>query len=292
MSPPIVLITGAGLLGHAVASAAAAQGSSVRVASSKVLPADGSAWQCDLATSPLPDAAVDGVDLVVHTFALADVSACERDQELAEHYNVSVTQKVAQRAVEAGARVVYPSTDWVYDGRRGGYAEADTPNPVNAYARSKERGEQVVAALGGLVLRGAFLGRRPDGRPGLIEALGEAAAPALGRHRVTNPCAVTAYAEMLVRFAALAPAGPVHLGNSEPASWTDICRAIRRTVIGRDDVAPAPKDGIARPHDTSLATDLAVRLLSRRMPTLAETVQATVGQSTVFPTWAIGRPAT
>lgn len=291
MSPPVVLITGAGLLGHAVAAAAAAQGSAVRVVSSKVLPADGSAWQCDLATSPLPDAALDGVDLVVHTFALADVSACERDQQLAEHYNVSVTQKVAQRAADAGARLVYPSTDWVYDGRRGRYAEADTPNPVNAYGRSKERGEQVVAALGGLVLRGAFLGRRPDGRPGLLEALGEAAAPALGRRRVTNPCAVTSYAEMLVRLAALAPAGPIHLGNSEPASWTDICSAIRHAVIGRDDLAPAPVDGTERPHDTSLATDLAARLLSMRMPTLVETVQATIGEAAVFPTWAVGRPA-
>jgi dTDP-4-dehydrorhamnose reductase len=285
-----VLITGAGLLGHAVAVAAAAQGSQVRVVGSRVMPQAGSAWQCDLASVSLPDEAVEGVDLVVHTFALADVSACERHPDVADHYNVAVTQRVVQRAAEAGARVVYPSTDWVFDGTRGGYAEGATPKPVNAYARSKARGEQVVTAFGGLVLRGAFMGRRPDGRSGLVEALGDPATPHVGRRRITNPCAVTAYADMLIRLATLAPIGPVHLGSSEPASWTDICRAIRRAVIDRDDVAPATEDGIARPYDTSLATDLAMGLLSRRMPTLKETLQGIADQASVFPTWRPARP--
>lgn len=290
MNPMTVLITGAGLLGHAVAVAAAAQGAQVRVVSTRVMPVAGSAWRCDLASASLPDEAVEGVDFVMHTFALADVSACERNPEVADHYNVAVTQRVVHRAAEAGARVVYPSTDWVFDGTRGGYAEDATPKPVNAYARSKARGEQVVTALGGLVLRGAFMGRRPDGRPGLVEALGDPVTPRIGRCRVTNPCAVRAYADMLVRLAALAPTGPVHLGSSEPASWTDICRGIRRTVMGRDDVAVAVEDGIARPYDTSLATDLAMRLLSRRMPTLKETLQGTADQAAVFPAWRPAQP--
>lgn len=65
---------------------------------------------------------------VVHAAALADVRRAEREPELAFRVNVLGAFHVAKHCARLGCPMVYISTDHVFDGRKGGYAEEDPPN--------------------------------------------------------------------------------------------------------------------------------------------------------------------
>ncbi len=80
-------------------------------------------------------------DVVIHAAALVGVRPCEDDRELAFRVNAEGTFHVARACVSAGARLVYVSTDAVFDGRRGRYREEDLPNPLNTYSLTKLLGE-------------------------------------------------------------------------------------------------------------------------------------------------------
>ena len=82
-------------------------------------------------------------DVVFHTASYTDVDGAEREPDKAMAVNAEGTERVARATGKAGARLIYLSTDYVFDGRKGSpYVETDKPNPLNAYGRSKLEGEQ------------------------------------------------------------------------------------------------------------------------------------------------------
>ena len=82
-------------------------------------------------------------DVVVHAAAWTAVDACESDPERAFAVNALGTRYVAEAAQRVGARVVYLSTDYVFDGaKETAYVEWDEPNPQSVYGRSKLAGER------------------------------------------------------------------------------------------------------------------------------------------------------
>ena len=84
-------------------------------------------------------------DIVLHAAAWADVDGCEKNRELAFLVNAEGTKNMARVCKDIGARLIYYSTDYVFDGTKGSaYTEDDTPNPINIYGRSKYEGEEYV----------------------------------------------------------------------------------------------------------------------------------------------------
>jgi dTDP-4-dehydrorhamnose reductase len=99
-------------------------------------------------------------DVVIHAAAYTDVDRAEREPERAMAVNAEGTARVAKATADAGARLVYLSTDYVFDGRqRVPYCETDEPNPINVYGRSKREGERRALACcpNALVIRTAWL---------------------------------------------------------------------------------------------------------------------------------------
>ncbi|MDI6898173.1 dTDP-4-dehydrorhamnose reductase [Methanocella conradii] len=80
-------------------------------------------------------------EYVVHTAALTNVDYCEDHEAEAMAVNGQGTKNVVDAARAAGSKVVYVSTDYVFDGSRGMYREDDDVCPISAYARSKLMGE-------------------------------------------------------------------------------------------------------------------------------------------------------
>ena len=90
--------------------------------------------------------------LVLHAAAWTRVDDAESDPEGARRANVDGTANV----VALGAPVVYFSTDYIFDGRKGApYAESDAPNPLGVYGRTKLEGEQEVRD--GWIVRSSWL---------------------------------------------------------------------------------------------------------------------------------------
>jgi dTDP-4-dehydrorhamnose reductase len=82
-------------------------------------------------------------DLVIHSAAYTDVDGAENQPDLAMAVNAQGTEWVARGAVKAKARLIYISTDYVFDGaKRTPYLESDPPNPLSAYGKSKLEGER------------------------------------------------------------------------------------------------------------------------------------------------------
>jgi dTDP-4-dehydrorhamnose reductase len=73
---------------------------------------------------------------------------CERDPARAWALNVDAPGRIARTAAMLGARVLYISTDYVFDGTRPPYFPQSTTHPLNAYGRSKREGESAVLAAG------------------------------------------------------------------------------------------------------------------------------------------------
>lgn len=98
-------------------------------------------------------------DIIIHAAAWTDVAGAELYRGECWNINVRGTEHIAKAA--RGKRVVYISTDYVFDGERGQYKEDDIPNPTNFYALTKLAGEIAINQYPHtLVIRTAF---KPDG---------------------------------------------------------------------------------------------------------------------------------
>ena len=83
-------------------------------------------------------------DTVIHTAALADIDFCQSHHQEAETINVGVTQNLVDLCIKNKARLVFCSTDTVFDGLKGFYDEKDEPAPINFYAETKGRAEKMI----------------------------------------------------------------------------------------------------------------------------------------------------
>jgi dTDP-4-dehydrorhamnose reductase len=83
-------------------------------------------------------------DCVYLPAALPNVDYCESHPAETYQTNVMGAKQVVQAANQVGARVIYFSTDFIFDGEHGPYDEADTANPVSEYGRQKLEAEHFV----------------------------------------------------------------------------------------------------------------------------------------------------
>src|SRR4051794_34707160 len=83
-------------------------------------------------------------DVVFYPAGFTWVDGCERDPGRAYAANLEQPLNLARAAADEGARFVYFSTDYVFDGRDGPYDESARPRPLSAYGRSKLEAERAL----------------------------------------------------------------------------------------------------------------------------------------------------
>lgn len=86
-------------------------------------------------------------NLVLQPASLTAVDLCEGNRRLAWEVNVVGTRNVAAACAKGGIKLVYFSSDYVFDGKDGPYKEEDELCPVNYYGRTKLEAEQVVQEI-------------------------------------------------------------------------------------------------------------------------------------------------
>ncbi|MHA1733717.1 MAG: dTDP-4-dehydrorhamnose reductase [Promethearchaeota archaeon] len=107
--------------------------------------------QLDLTKPAEVSSVLEGVnpDVVLLTAAMTDVDGCERNPELAFQVNRDGPAAVARACRKLNARLVFLSTDFVFDGEKGEqYVEEDVPNPVSVYGRTKLEAEEAIRDSG------------------------------------------------------------------------------------------------------------------------------------------------
>jgi dTDP-4-dehydrorhamnose reductase len=83
-------------------------------------------------------------DIIIHCGALTNVDYCEDNQ--IESYNLTVksTEVIADFCKKNSIKLIYLSTDYVFDGESGPYSEIDHINPINVYGKHKSEAEKIV----------------------------------------------------------------------------------------------------------------------------------------------------
>jgi len=141
------LVTGsAGLIGSQLVHDLIQSGQTVYSCYNKTEPLDGILTKLDLLNLEEIHVTLQKFqpDVIIHSAALTDVEECETNHTLATLINTKSTELIAKEARSLDSFLVYLSTDYVFDGKKGLYRETDLPNPVNYYGKTKLDGEKVI----------------------------------------------------------------------------------------------------------------------------------------------------
>jgi dTDP-4-dehydrorhamnose reductase len=223
---------------------------------------------------------------VVNTAAFHKVDACEEDPKRAFEVNALGALHVARACREAGARCVYVSTDYVFDGAKAEpYLEEDLPNPLNVYGASKLAGEHLVVQTcpDALVVRVASLfgglGSRGKGTNFVLTVL-ERARRGEALRVVDDVRMSPTYAEdaaaAIVELVAGGASGVFHVVNKGACSWYELAVRVLELAGLRVPVHPVPQEAYPararRPRNSALST---AKLEARglRLPPWEDAVQ-------------------
>ena len=205
------LVTGAGgQLGRALAEEFAADG---------VVALTRADWDVEL---PLPDG-LEQPDVVLHAAAWTNVDGAEDDPQGAAAVNVGGTANVAA----LGAPLVYYSTDYVFDGRKGEpYVESDGPNPQSAYGRTKLHGEAAAGERAWIVRSSWLFGPTGTNFVRTMLRLGEERDEVAVVDDQRGSPTYVGHLAAATRQVVLLPHGVYHVAAEGDATWADFAEAI------------------------------------------------------------------
>ncbi|MEO0078067.1 MAG: dTDP-4-dehydrorhamnose reductase [candidate division WOR-3 bacterium] len=193
-----------------------------------------------------------GPDVIFHLAAWTDVDGCEKDKAKAVAVNFQGTWTVALAAAELGCKIVYLSTDYVFDGSaRRPYREKDKPNPLSVYGRTKLAGEQAVEndCKRRFIVRTSWLYGR-HGR-NFVDTIRQKSTQDAKIEVVSDQIGSPTWARDLCRplweLARSDAYGTYHLTNSGQCSWFELAEEVVRLTGSSCRIEPVTTDMAARP---------------------------------------------
>jgi dTDP-4-dehydrorhamnose reductase len=189
---------------------------------------------------------------IVLSAAYTDVDGCEINPTLAAAVNTQGAVNVAKAAANSRAKLLFVSTDYVFDGRNNTPYEANDPRcPINAYGKSKADAEQKILALlpDACIVRTSWL-FGPGGKcfPDTILKLA-ASRPQI---EVVNdqrgcPTYTCDLADAIIKLCHAEAKGIIHGTNHGVCTWYDFAAEILRQAGSSTTVRPTTSDKFVRP---------------------------------------------
>lgn len=217
-------------------------------------------------------------DIVIHMAAIGDVDLCEKDRELAWKTNVETTRLLVKLCLKNNVKMIYLSTDYVFDGTRGLYKEEDLPNPINYYGLTKLISEEIVkSALDRYVIvrtsavYGLGIGRKNFGKA-LIEALSRGQKVKAIVDQWLSPTLNTLLAKAIVEIMEKDLEGIFHVAGERVSRYEFAVRLAKKFGFDTNLIEQARMDEFnwiaKRPRDSSLDCTKARKMLSTDFHTL------------------------
>jgi dTDP-4-dehydrorhamnose reductase len=215
-------------------------------------------------------------DAVLHAAAISSAAEVARDPETARAVNFHGTQRIADWCRSRRRRLVYTSTDMVFDGSKAWNGEDDLPAPIIEYGRTKHAAEGAVLTVErGLVARIALLfGPSRSGKESYFDqavaALQRGESRAFFDDEFRTPLHYQIAADALVLLLDSGYSGCIHIGGTERVSRFELMRRVAQSIgIDPNLVRSNQRRDVPgveqRPADLSLDTSL----LSQTLPGLA-----------------------
>jgi len=191
-------------------------------------------------------------DWILLSAAYTDVDGCESNRDLAFAVNCEGAVNVAQTAREAGSRLMFLSTDYVFDGsKRSPYETSDARNPTSVYGESKAQAEKRLIEIlpevciartswlfghGGKCFPATIL-KLASTRPEISVVNDQRGSPTFTRD----------LASALVKLCRASASGIVHVTNSGNCTWYEFAAEIVRASGMRTKVKPVTTAEFPRP---------------------------------------------
>ncbi len=221
--------------------------------------------------------------VVIHMAAVSSFSRCAQDPGVARQVNVTGAKYVAQATQEVGARLIYLSTDLVFDGCGSLYSEQDPAAPVCQYGRTKLDGEICVASLcrnHGIVRSALMYGISRNGThcfaEEILDSLRRGQEVRLFQDEFRSPLYVGNLCEVLVELAGRDDLqGLFHSAGPERLSRFDFGLRLADVFgLNKALLVPITQDQFPfedfRPRDCSLSNAQAVAVLRTRLLSVDE----------------------
>jgi dTDP-4-dehydrorhamnose reductase len=247
--------------------------------------------QCDLSKPETLPALVQEIkpDVIVNAAAYTAVDKAESEEELVTSVNGVSPGVLAEEANKIGALLVHYSTDYVFDGtKETPYTEEDMPNPINAYGRSKLKGEQAIHSVNTdyLIFRtsGVYAARGNNFLCTIIRLAQEkeelrvvadqVGAPTWAR-LIAETTSICLFKTINERYIGASNSGIYHLTSSGVTSWYDFAKYIvdrsRKFSINKlKSIKPITTDEYPttanRPVNSKLRTDKLENIFNVVMP--------------------------
>jgi dTDP-4-dehydrorhamnose reductase len=235
-------------------------------------------------------------EVVLHTAAIADIDFCQQNQSLAREVNVGMTRTLAELCGQGRKRLVFCSTDTVFDGEHAPYGEEDLPRPVNFYAETKVEAEHCVRQLGtlGVIARLALVVGLPLWGAGnsflvrLITALKAGKTVATPQEEIRTPVDVVTAGRALLELAGGDHTGIFHLAGLTRINRLQMNQTIAaRFGLPRHLLTAQPPSAMAgrarRPRDASLQSMKTAAQLKTPLRTLEAGLSLVLEQANTPP---------
>jgi dTDP-4-dehydrorhamnose reductase len=116
--------------------------------------------QLDITNLPVVEKFLEKINpsILIHTAAISHPLRCEENRELAWKINVEGTKNIAQYCIKNSCKMVFISSDGVFNGKNGPFDETHKTNPLNYYGETKVESEKIVSEINDyLVIRTAWV---------------------------------------------------------------------------------------------------------------------------------------
>jgi len=209
-------------------------------------------------------------EAVLHAAAIPHIDYCEANRQEAVRVNVKLTEMLAELAQVYGAKFVFVSTDNVFDGERGLYAEGDEATPINYYGETKVAAEQgveilltpwVIARIA-IVYGVPVLGTSNSFLLNILPKLNAGETVTVPEEEIRSPIDVATVGRALLECCTGEFTGYVHLAGNQVVNRVELVQGIARVIGARPEQViandPTSIPGRApRPRDVSLSNALA-----------------------------------
>jgi dTDP-4-dehydrorhamnose reductase len=215
---------------------------------------------------------------VINCAAYTDVDGAETNLEAAH----AVNEIGARNVAEAAARVIYVSTDYVFDGTKSGpYVESDPVNPVSAYGRSKLAGERatLTASPQSLIVRTSWLfgAGGPNFVATMLRLAEERDELQVVDDQLGCPTFTGHLAEALVELADGHGHGFLHVTGTGACSWYEFARTIFERAGVDTTLRPCTTDEFPRPARRPANSVLASERGAPELPAWQDGLDAYLG---------------
>lgn len=207
-------------------------------------------------------------DWIVLSAAYTDVDGCELNPQLAMAVNTQGAVNVARAAANSGSKLLFVSTDYVFDGQNTKpYEIDDSRNPINSYGESKARAEEKILEIlpNACIVRTSWLfGAGGKCFPDTILKLA-AARPQI---EVVNdqrgcPTYTDDLASAIMQLCRVNAQAIVHCTNGGDCTWYDFAREILSQAGSTTKILPTTSEKFVRPANRPRYSILAPASLQR-----------------------------